>query len=105
MSITFSKLRSGEWGIRGPASQIRPNATVTVVKRDGSTTDAVVYRVVWTDQTVTLASILQKPRYTRRPTRDDRPALETANDAGAAHYTNYPDEEHDRGFMDGDAPF
>jgi hypothetical protein len=99
MSITFSKLRSGEWGIRGPASAIKAGANVTVTKRDGSTTDAIVYRVVWTDQTVTLASILQKPKY-RRPNQDSYSAPETANDSGAAHYTNYPDETYDRALND-----
>lgn len=44
---TYTKLRSGEWGVRvdGKASA---GTSVTIVKRDGGTKTEIIARVLWT---------------------------------------------------------
>lgn len=55
-AITFSKLRSGAWGIRGPVEDLQPGLRVTVSKRSGETEDRIVGRVVWSDDETALAT-------------------------------------------------
>lgn len=43
--VTFKKLRTGRWGLQG--RNLVPGATVTVTKRDNSTTDVVVGKILW----------------------------------------------------------
>jgi hypothetical protein len=46
--VTYTKLRDGSWGLRG--ADIRKGdegCTVTVQKKDGTTKDEVIDRVVW----------------------------------------------------------
>ena len=53
---TYTKLRSGEWGIRSTA-KIESGQMVTVTKRDGDTKTERVARVVWSGGGVWLATI------------------------------------------------
>jgi hypothetical protein len=53
--VSFTKLKSGEWGLRGEG--LVSGARVRVEKRDGSVTSAIVGRVLWSDGTVALATI------------------------------------------------
>lgn len=55
--ITYTKLRNGNWGLRGPASAIRAGATVTVTKRSGETKRETVGSVFWSDDSTAIASI------------------------------------------------
>lgn len=55
--ITFIKLRSGSWGVRGPASAIVEDASVTVAKRSGETSHVTIDRVLWTDGAAAIAAI------------------------------------------------
>ena len=48
MAISFSKLKNGQWGIRGTGIKIGVANSVT--KRDGSTTTAVASRILWTGE-------------------------------------------------------
>ena len=48
MPIGYSKLKSGEWGIRGGGSPPEAGARVTVTKRDGSEKEETLGQVVWT---------------------------------------------------------
>jgi hypothetical protein len=72
MDVTFSKLRSGDWGVRGPGEPPAPGSKLAVVKRDGSTSAVTVDRVVWsghdarTDGPVWLAAIVATPRRAAR---------------------------------------
>lgn len=65
--ITFSKLKSGSWGISGV--NLEPGAVVTVTKKSGETTDAIVGRILWTGadgtQLATLADRYTTPPATR----------------------------------------
>lgn len=57
-TVTFSKLRSGGWGVRGPAAAIVVGQTAQVAKRDGTVSTVTVSKVLWTDGTMSIASIL-----------------------------------------------
>jgi hypothetical protein len=46
-AITFAKLNSGDWGLRGPATQLISGATVTVAKKSGETKQLVVGRILY----------------------------------------------------------
>lgn len=59
-AITYTKLRSGEWGIRGPASILRDGAEVTVAKKSGERKVERVAKVVWQGDGIALAAIAQR---------------------------------------------
>lgn len=44
-TITFRKTKRGEWVAFGPASIVKAGETVTITKKNGSTTDKYVYSV------------------------------------------------------------
>lgn len=67
----FTKLRNGDWGVKGPAVAIVPDEAVTVTKRDGTTKVVIAAAVVWTDGEVAIASLA--PERNQRSTRRDRP--------------------------------
>lgn len=54
--VTYSKLRDGTWGLRGPVGELVAGATVTVSRRDGTTRTETVGRVLWHDATTALAA-------------------------------------------------
>jgi hypothetical protein len=56
MAISFSKLKNGQWGLRGTGIKIGVPSIVT--KRDGSVSTAVASAILWTGEDGTqLASI------------------------------------------------
>jgi hypothetical protein len=61
---SFTKLRSGAWGIRVEGTRPADGSSVNVVKKDGSATTVVVARVIWSDDggTLHLAAIEEKKR-------------------------------------------
>lgn len=56
MSATYTKLRSGEWGIRS-TEPVCAGQTVLVTKRSGERNPETVGRVVWSGDGVVLCSI------------------------------------------------
>ena len=48
MATTYTKLRNGDWGLRG--TNLCVGQTVTVSKRDGSTKSETVGRVLWSGE-------------------------------------------------------
>lgn len=56
-AVTYSRLRSGEWGVRGPAAKLAAGYRVTVTRRDGTTSEVVIGRILWTGDGVALATI------------------------------------------------
>lgn len=60
---TYTKLQSGEWGIRAEG---KPNGVVMVSKKDGSTKEEIVGKVLWTGadkrtgKTISLCTIAGK---------------------------------------------
>lgn len=57
MSATYTKLRDGSWGIRGPAAEIQSYKNVTVTKKDGTSKTEMVVSVVWSGNGVSIATI------------------------------------------------
>lgn len=57
--VGYTKLKSGDWGVKGPADVVKAGATVTVVKKSGETRQERIGRVVWTGSGVSIATIGQ----------------------------------------------
>jgi len=68
MATTYSKLRSGNWGIR-TTDRVAVGDTVTVEKRDGSRKVETIAQIVWKGDGVTLAAVAPKGA----ATADDSP--------------------------------
>ena len=77
---SFTKLRNGSWGIKG--SGLRAGLVVGVVKRDGSTSNVTVDRIVWDGGNVQIASIKQGAGRTAS-THAARPAGHSCECCGA----------------------
>jgi len=56
-NASFTKLRSGDWGIRVEGLLVRPGDRVTVRRKDWTRTEEVVSRVVWRDGLVAICEI------------------------------------------------
>ncbi len=56
-TVAYRRLRSGAWGVAGPADIVREGESVTVSKRDASTKVEQVGTVVWTDGSTAIAAI------------------------------------------------
>lgn len=66
MSASYTKLKSGEWGIRVEGAA-RQGQQVTVKKKDGTTKTETVTQIVWSGNGITLCAIAQRePSYTPR---------------------------------------
>ena len=57
MQATYTKLNSGDWGIRVAGASVAPGATVTVAKKSGETKTETIGAVLWTGNAVSLCSI------------------------------------------------
>ncbi|MCI0488950.1 MAG: hypothetical protein L0229_20350 [Blastocatellia bacterium] len=58
---TYTKLKSGEWGIRVEGENAaKKGDSVTVTKKDGSTKSETVKAVLWTGNGITLCAIAQR---------------------------------------------
>lgn len=62
MTATYTKLRSGEWGIR---VQGQPSAgdVIQVAKRDGSVKTETVAKIVWRGDGIAICAVARRPRY------------------------------------------
>ncbi len=45
--VTFSKLRSGGWGVSGPIDMVESGSVVTVTKKSGATVEVTIGAIVW----------------------------------------------------------
>lgn len=68
MEATYTKLRSGEWGIR-IAGSTTVGASVVVAKKSGERKTETVARIVWQGEGVTLAAIAPTSRVSSRSRR------------------------------------
>ena len=67
MSATYTKLRTGDWGIRVQERAVAAGDVVTVHKRDGSTQQETVTNVLWQGvQGVVLCAIVPRERPANR---------------------------------------
>lgn len=64
-TATFTKLKSGEWGVR-VVGTVRVGDTVTVSRKDGTSEQKVVGVVVWSGNGITLCTLAAsgRPSYT-----------------------------------------
>jgi hypothetical protein len=60
MSNTYSKLNTGDWGVRVAGSKPSEGERVTVTKKDGTAKAEVIGRVLWSGQGVYLCTIAPK---------------------------------------------
>lgn len=68
MDATYTKLRSGAWGLRVPGT-VAPGDTIAVTTRAGKTELRTVGRVVWSNDTTTLCTIAGNGGGAARPAR------------------------------------
>lgn len=68
-ACTYSKLKSGNWGIRS-TKEIAAGDTVTVTLKDGSTRDEKVERIVWSGDDVWIAAVVGKDNRKPAPPAD-----------------------------------
>lgn len=59
MAATYTKLRSGNWGVRC-TDRVAVGDTVTVTKRDGGVKTETIAQIVWRGDGVTLAAVAPK---------------------------------------------
>lgn len=100
---TFTKLRSGAWGIRVPLAspldidRLFEGANVHVMTRAGRLSRVIVERVIWSDDTCAICAIVPRasasaPRarssWTERSEAGDVPPTDSP-----AHYLSYPDSD------------
>ena len=66
--VTHTKLRNGEWGLRGPFHEVSTGCTVSVHRRDGQVRRETVGRVVWSDGVLAIAATERsEPRFAPPP--------------------------------------
>jgi hypothetical protein len=58
-TASYTKLKSGEWGVRivGTASA---GQTITVTKKDGTSKQETITKIVWSGNGITLAAVAQR---------------------------------------------
>lgn len=59
-AVTWCRLPSGVWGVRGPTGALVAGCTVDVLKRSGEVSQVTIDRVVLTEGEIALASIKGK---------------------------------------------
>ncbi len=69
MAATYTKLKTGNWGVRS-TEEIRVGQVVHVTKKDGSGKDETIDKVVWSGNGVWLAAIRQTANPARGQRRD-----------------------------------
>ena len=76
MTATYTKLKSGDWGIRvafNSPSSVAVGTTVVVSKRSGETKSEIMERVLWHDATTFICAVKPsaRPASSKRHYRDD----------------------------------
>jgi hypothetical protein len=62
MSATYTKLKSGDWGVRIEGSAPAVGSTVVVGKKDGTTKTETIAKVVWSGNGIALCAVVATPR-------------------------------------------
>lgn len=71
-TATYTKLRTGEWGVRCAATHAVIGADITVTKKSGETKTERIRSVVWTDTTTALVAIEKTERPASRGSKWSR---------------------------------
>lgn len=72
MPATFTKLNSGEWGLRVTGISVSSGSTVTVTKKDGSSENKTIGKVLWSGNGVSLCTIAGQSKTTPQASRSGR---------------------------------
>ena len=59
---TYTKLRSGEWGVRVTGERVTRGSMVTVTKKDGELREEHIERVLWSGEGVMLCAIVHRTK-------------------------------------------
>ena len=81
MALSFSKLKTGAWGIRGTSITI--GVPIVVTKRDGATTKVVASRILWTGKDGTQIAALAETSHSRATHRSARRGCSCTDDCCA----------------------
>ena len=74
-TVSYSKLKSGEWGIRS-TKEIKAGDKVTVTKKDGETRVETVKNIVWSGDGVWIAGVVKADK----PAADDSDSVSGSDD-------------------------
>lgn len=70
MEVSFTKLRSGDWGVRVKGS-VKPKQWVTVATRSGRSSRVQIDRIIWQGEGAMLCSVIPENPH-QRGVRTDR---------------------------------
>lgn len=62
MSTTYTKLKDGSWGVRGPINEIVNHSSVVVTKKSGEQKSEDIEKILWTGNGIALASLVKRGR-------------------------------------------
>ena len=65
-STTWTRLKNGDWGLRGSPQVLRPGAAVVVTRRNGERQTVTVGRILWSDATTAIATVQRPQGHTSR---------------------------------------
>src|SRR4051812_33021727 len=82
---TFSRLRHGDWGLR-VTGKCQAGMRVTVTKRDGSSSQIIIGRVLWEGDDYTLCTIGAEPKQNESGPRTTRPQQPLPPDDGSVPF-------------------
>lgn len=72
MKATYTKLKSGAWGVRVEGGTPHVGQSITVTKRDGSARLEVIEKIVFSGNGITLCAVEQSTARTKRASRGRR---------------------------------
>lgn len=86
MTATYTKLKSGEWGVRVEGS-VKVGQSITVRKKSGETKTETVAKVVWTGDGISLCAVSSgsKSLYTPKSSRGRRTGCACGSIEGEYH--------------------
>jgi len=61
MNATWTKLKSGEWGVRVAGAEVKAGETIVVTKKSGETKTVKIARVLWTGDGISLCAVGNLP--------------------------------------------
>ena len=73
MATTYTKLKSGEWGVKVEGAAPAKGASVTVVTKSGKVKTEIVRNVVWSGNGIALCAIDQRASGRSRHASNNRP--------------------------------
>lgn len=92
---TFTKLKNGDWGVRGAVGELRAGRHVTVTRKDKSTSDVLVTKVLWQGDDIAIAAIQSTPKQSNSNTKNGGPKKRCWECGGLFTYRDCRENEGD----------